>query len=144
MYRIDQCSVFRNTVTVEGWSECEASPVVRYQGRTTISHAEHLLEPGAFRIVAIIWGEQIRHEDISLEFSNGEIIEGPGVVIKHPQDAEYDSILLDFMELTKTGGRILEIGSRARGGHTYYKNLVYPRLEYVGLDIYEGPNVDVI
>jgi hypothetical protein len=40
-------------------------------------------------------------------------------------------------------GRVLEIGSRARSGHDY-KYLVPPDLEYVGVDILPGPNVDVV
>ena len=40
-------------------------------------------------------------------------------------------------------GNILEIGSRARSGNTL-RDLMPAHLDYVGLDIIEGPNVDVI
>jgi hypothetical protein len=44
---------------------------------------------------------------------------------------------------SKPGDRVLEIGSRARSGNTY-RFLVHPDVEYVGIDIAEGPNVDVV
>jgi hypothetical protein len=40
-------------------------------------------------------------------------------------------------------GRVLEIGSRARSG-TVYRGIVPAHLAYTGLDIREGPNVDVV
>jgi SAM-dependent methyltransferase len=40
-------------------------------------------------------------------------------------------------------GRVLEIGSRARSG-TVYRGIVPSHLAYTGLDILEGPNVDVV
>lgn len=40
-------------------------------------------------------------------------------------------------------GKLLEIGSRARSGNEY-KHIVPPGWEYVGFDLVEGPNVDVV
>jgi hypothetical protein len=40
-------------------------------------------------------------------------------------------------------GRLLEIGSRARSGNTY-RHLFPTDIEYVGLDVTDGPNVDVV
>jgi hypothetical protein len=40
-------------------------------------------------------------------------------------------------------GRVLEIGSRARSGTTY-RQILPPQLGYTGLDIVEGPNVDIV
>jgi hypothetical protein len=40
-------------------------------------------------------------------------------------------------------GKVLEIGSRARSGHDY-RHIVPRELEYVGLDILAGPNVDIV
>jgi hypothetical protein len=44
----------------------------------------------------------------------------------------------------RPSGRVLEIGSRARSGNVYRSALVPERWEYIGLDIKEGPNVDVV
>ncbi len=49
-----------------------------------------------------------------------------------------------YEELTKLPeGRILEIGSRSRSGITRTE-LVPSHLEYTGIDIIDGPNVDVV
>lgn len=40
-------------------------------------------------------------------------------------------------------GRLLEIGSRARSGHTR-RSLLPPEWSYVGLDVMNGPNVDIV
>lgn len=46
-------------------------------------------------------------------------------------------------EVRARKGRLLEVGSRARSGHTY-RDLFPSDIEYVGLDVAEGPNVDVV
>ena len=40
-------------------------------------------------------------------------------------------------------GKVLEIGARARSGTTY-RSFIPPHLEYTGLDIVAGPNVDIV
>jgi SAM-dependent methyltransferase len=57
----------------------------------------------------------------------------------------YHKIFRSFIEETerRPAGRILEVGSRARSGNIY-KSLFRNYREYVGLDIIEGENVDVV
>src|SRR5262245_5437120 len=57
----------------------------------------------------------------------------------------YHKIFRSFIEETdrRPAGRILEVGSRARSGNVY-KGLFRNYAEYVGLDIIEGENVDVV
>ena len=57
----------------------------------------------------------------------------------------YHKIFRSFIEETerRPPGRMLEVGSRARSGNVY-KGLFRNFKEYVGLDIIEGPNVDVV
>jgi SAM-dependent methyltransferase len=57
----------------------------------------------------------------------------------------YHKIFRSFIEETERqqAGRILEFGSRARSGNIY-KGLFRNCSEYVGLDIIEGENVDVV
>ncbi len=52
-------------------------------------------------------------------------------------------MLSAFREETSKGGRALEIGSRARSGNTY-RHLLDGNVDYVGMDIAAGPNVDVV
>ena len=44
---------------------------------------------------------------------------------------------------SKAGDRVLEIGSRARSGTTH-RDFVHPDVDYVGIDIADGPNVDIV
>ena len=57
----------------------------------------------------------------------------------------YHKILRSFIEETdrQPAGRILEVGSRARSGNVN-KGLFRNYQKYVGLDIIEGENVDVV
>jgi SAM-dependent methyltransferase len=57
----------------------------------------------------------------------------------------YHKIFRSFIEEAdrRATGRILEVGSRARSGNIY-KGLFRSYAEYVGLDIIEGENVDVV
>jgi SAM-dependent methyltransferase len=57
----------------------------------------------------------------------------------------YHKIFRFFIEETdrRPAGRILEVGSRARSGNVY-KGLFRNYAEYIGLDIIEGVNVDVV
>jgi SAM-dependent methyltransferase len=57
----------------------------------------------------------------------------------------YHTIFRSFIEETdrRPAGRILELGSRARSGNIY-KGLFRSYSEFVGLDIIDGENVDVV
>jgi SAM-dependent methyltransferase len=57
----------------------------------------------------------------------------------------YHKIFRSFIEETerRPAGRILEVGSRARSGNIYKGNFRNYK-EYVGLDVIEGENVDVV
>src|SRR3954470_810057 len=57
----------------------------------------------------------------------------------------YHKIFRSFIDEThrRSAGRILEVGSRARSGNIY-KSIFRNYSEYVGLDIVEGENVDVV
>ena len=59
------------------------------------------------------------------------------------QDTAFSHMSARFTEETKRGGRALEIGSRARSGNSY-RHMVDASVEYVGLDITSGTNVDII
>jgi hypothetical protein len=53
----------------------------------------------------------------------------------------FERLIRDAKDLPR--GRALELGSRARSGTTY-RQFLPPHLEYVGLDIVAGPNVDLV
>lgn len=43
----------------------------------------------------------------------------------------------------RTNAKLIELGSRARSGNTY-RHMFHSGIDYVGVDISEGPNVDVV
>jgi hypothetical protein len=66
---------------------------------------------------------------------------GDRALEEDPSGAVFTEFLARVGKLST--GRVLEIGSRARSGTTY-RQLLPPELDYVGVDIIEGPNVDVV
>ncbi|MEY2426349.1 MAG: hypothetical protein QOI61_1921 [Actinomycetota bacterium] len=85
--------------------------------------------------------------DVGLAFSLSR-----GRVVSEPQPAAValagDESSLLFERFIRSAaelpaGRALELGSRARSGTTY-REFLPAHVDYVGLDIREGPNVDVV
>lgn len=136
---IDICSIFRNTLTIEGSSNYGA-PLLKYKTRkvqqvSTVSGHQ-------FRIVAIIWEDNILLNEIKLVFNNDYTIEDITTCYRDIDD-DYSEMSRQFQALLTSGGRALEIGSRARSGNSY-RSLFPPNVEYVGMDVLMGENVDVV
>ncbi|HER63574.1 MAG TPA: methyltransferase domain-containing protein [Desulfobacteraceae bacterium] len=59
----------------------------------------------------------------------------------------YGAFLPDFFSKLSTSGKrlkVLEIGSRARSGVSNRERYIPSRLDFVGVDIKEGPDVDIV
>lgn len=146
--------VLRGVVIVEGWSEVGA-PALIYDGRLMSSaqspDVRHglsaILGPGAdswgFRTCGLSPETIISHEKLRLVFSDGTIVDAPGIAHETPQEPSDETLLDIFVKETKRGGRLLEIGSRARSGYTY-RHLFSSAVAYTGVDVAAGPNVDVV
>ena len=79
-----------------------------------------------------------------LQFNAGIIIENPGSRFRAPDDCKFELMTTRFRDtVAAEGGRLLEIGSRARSG-TSYRQWFPDIIDYVGIDIADGPNVDVV
>ena len=153
-FHIDTCSVFRNTVFVSGWSEA-GIPSIIYAGQQMESHNDPVVrhdlithfgegsECWGFNITAIIPFPSLQHSEITLRFKDGTNVEFPGSKFRSAQDAALGEMSARFTQATKRGGRALEIGSRARSGNSY-RHMVHDSVDYVGLDITAGENVDVV
>jgi hypothetical protein len=88
-----------------------------------------------------------RVKDIRVTFA---LADGQNIVIddigRHKEKSDpFQSAIADFFERLKVfpGGRLLEIGSRNRSGNVH-RDRVPVGMEYVGLDIVPGDNVDVV
>lgn len=152
-HHIDHFSVYRGMVAVEGWAKA-GTPAVLYRGRPVLLQSHQVHRPDlpqhhgeeadgwGFGLRALVGHSDIQHEDLSLLFPDGTRLDHPGLAFAPTNDA-LDRLLGRFKRSTEAGGRVLEIGSRARSGNTYHQ-FISPNAEYVGLDITDGPNVHVV
>jgi hypothetical protein len=84
-------------------------------------------------------------QTISVTDVYGKHLNGSPKKIQPIQESHHFAEMLEkFLgEVASRKGRLLEIGSRARSGNTY-RHLFPSDIEYIGIDITEGPNVDVV
>jgi len=153
-YHLDICAVFRGALVAEGWSD-SGPPEVFYRDEAVSTRAFHIPRPDViaafgeraaewgFRVGAILSARLPEHHGICLRFPDGEVVSAPGSKFRSPENDGFDTMLQRFRAASQPGDRVLEIGSRARSGNTY-RHLVHPEVEYVGLDVTAGPNVDVV
>ena len=153
LYHLDTCSIFRSILIVDGWSELGA-PEVLYGGQPV--HSTTLSDPrpdvqAAFGERAANWGFRVcaflgphMREPAQLALRFGDtLVTSPGTTHVDQENHQFNTMTQRLQSESKPGDRVLEIGSRARSGNTY-RFLVHPEVEYVGIDIAEGPNVDVV
>lgn len=81
---------------------------------------------------------------IGLTFPNGDRIEKLSEASVPQQDHIAHMVWVNFVaEVNAKGGRLLEIGSRARSGSTI-RDQFGDNIEYIGVDVTDGPNVSVV
>ncbi len=82
---------------------------------------------------------------LAVELADGRMVvdwvPGERAMVGDPAAALFDRFSAELH--ARPPGRVLEIGSRARSGNEY-KHIVPPTWDYVGLDVMEGPNVDLV
>jgi hypothetical protein len=82
--------------------------------------------------------------DIGLTFANGErILRLSEASVPNVDNIAHQVWTKFVAEANAKGGKILEIGSRARSGTTL-RDLFGANLEYIGVDVTDGPNVDIV
>lgn len=154
LYNLDTCSIFRGILVVDGWCELGAPHVfhgsTQFAGTIATIARPDLVEK--FGAKAEKWGFSVsvhlpasvgRCEDLMLIFGGTEIIKTPGSKDDPEENRRFVSMTQRFLADSKAGDRVLEIGSRARSGNTN-RHLVHPDADYIGVDITDGPNVDVV
>ncbi len=150
-YSIDEMFMFREVLFLSGWvlheHEYLASVFVMFHEsvqRVAISGA-----PGAqvqFDLRLAIPAAQYDADIlVGFEFANGArlLLESPSreIWLRDPYHDSFQNFQTIIRQLRN--GCILEIGSRARSGNVY-RDFIPPGVQYVGLDICNGPNVDVV
>lgn len=154
-HHIDIFSVTRGVLVVEGWCE-QGAPTVLLAGKplsmqwgysSSRPDLDAHFHPGAsgwgFRVVANIMVPNISHGDLSLDFGGGQVVEAPGARFSSSENVEFVTMLGQLRDASANGGRMLEIGSRARSGNTY-RHEFSDKVEHVGIDISDGPCVDIV
>lgn len=164
---IDRFMIFCNTVIVDGWCEklCPGQTTIEIEriGSRVGTITEEIHRPDLQEIFggnAGSWGfvarallpsrgsehnvEEALLLRISAPGAEELTIERPSERFPRPGDAEFHDNFTEFVQMVVArGGRVLEIGARARSG-VAVRERFSPPAEYVGLDITPGPNVDVV
>ena len=166
VWRIDACSVYFDRMLVRGWALHGRDPIV---GATLIfdgSGREVRLSsyglassdvaaafPDREHTAQCRFDEWISAplEDLGAPFhlrftlASGATIIGPDALTNAAAGDPYFQCWENFIALLPqfSSGTVLEIGSRARSAITR-RHRIPAHLDYVGLDILAGPNVDVV
>lgn len=105
------------------------------------------LEPRLSQSVEVLIPDAHSTTCIPLAFrmESGELFSEPNPGARALREDPSGAIFYDFLEALKKmdAPRVLEIGSRARSGNTYLSFLP-DDVEYIGVDVKDGPNVDVV
>lgn len=163
-WKIDECSVYFGRLHVRGWCHVAGTTIQSVELRfkeTEVARSLHsygipsadvakAVDPSAERCRFDEWLE-IPTETLGRDFSlrvrladGSEVLTGSAHQNANEGDP-YHVSWVRFLQLLNDipAGAVLEIGSRARSG-VIRRNSIPSRLEYVGLDILPGPNVDVV
>ncbi|WP_396595210.1 methyltransferase domain-containing protein [Brevundimonas sp. R86498] len=81
--------------------------------------------------------------DIGLRLPDGRVIERVQVAEARDISNPHEAFARFIKTVNATGGRVLEIGARARSAITR-RELFSPSVDYIGFDVMAGENVDVV
>lgn len=149
---LDELFVANGLVVATGWCDSPFAPKIAVAGRilpeqmvvrddrpdVPAVHPSVPLKSG-FRICAFL-PEPCDHSSIEVIFADGTALRAQPAKL-----GKLDQLIMRFRELVKEkpDGHMIEIGSRARSGNSY-RHLFEGLKNYTGLDITDGPNVDVV
>jgi ubiquinone/menaquinone biosynthesis C-methylase UbiE len=150
-YSIDEFIAFRDILFLSGAADHKqkqiiAAFVVFHGAVQRISMSANDGQPLRFDLRLTVPADQPdSHIQVGFEFADGSrfLIEVP--YRQSWAEAPTHQVFQTFQAMVRKidRGQILEIGSRARSG-TLYREFIPAGMSYVGLDILEGPNVDVV
>ncbi|GLS45742.1 class I SAM-dependent methyltransferase [Methylobacterium brachythecii] len=154
-YAIDTFAIVRGCIVVTGWTDGRLPSL--YLGKTKLATCAarsprsdlvtlfgERARSWGFRLAAATEEPTVPDGNLSLRWPGGRVT-GPRDAAALPQGRRSMWELLDQFRarVAAAPGPLLEIGSRARSGHSY-RGLFPPTIDYRGLDVKEGPNVDVV
>jgi SAM-dependent methyltransferase len=147
---VDTFTVVRGAVVAVGWTS-GGTPRILYDGKRVSAVRQSVRRQDlidAFGPKAAAWGftlagvTEVPDPDpakLAIRFARNDV-----VPLADLSGRDYGRLFQQFIaRVAERGGSLLEIGSRARSGHVY--RTAFPaEVEYVGLDVMAGPNVDVV
>ena len=154
-FAVDRFTLLDGCVVASGWASgepprllCDSAPVrgasLFVEPRRDLASLFGLkVEPRAFRLCAAL-GPKVRAETLSLHFppdARVPITDVPDAPLPFRRAHEIMSRFI--AAVAAEPGRLVEIGSRSRSGNSY-RGLFPGDLDYVGLDVTDGPNVDLV
>jgi len=97
-----------------------------------------------FSMCAALPLRDINRSKFVLRFNAGITRSDPASGFRAHEDTKFEAMVDTIRgEVAERKGRLLEIGSRARSGTTY-RHWFPSDIDYVGFDITNGPNVDLV
>jgi len=156
-YAVDRFSVLYGVVIVTGWSSDQegGALTILHDGSpiatTTVSEPRPDLEghfgesarQWGFRAYAVLQNLNAPVTKLGVRFPSGLTIGSLSLCAPRADDNSHELFQKFVEEVNSTGGRVLEVGSRARSGVSR-RELFGESVEYTGTDLISGPNVDVV
>lgn len=152
---LDKFAIFGRSLYAEGWAS-DFKPEIYYDGVPLKFDFQKILKPElvsvfgdgsenwGFVIVALLPSDQIDGKKFVIRFNEGIEIENPSSRFSSPEDTGFHAMVDSFRRaVAERKGSMLEIGSRARSGVSY-RSWFPSDINHLGIDITNGPNVDVI
>ncbi|WP_292036775.1 MULTISPECIES: methyltransferase domain-containing protein [unclassified Brevundimonas] len=155
-YNLDQVSILGRALYIGGWARA-LSPRILLDGRDLPFMTERVVradvasffdEPDAatwgFVLVAMLPEGRIDRTRLTVQLRIDVVLTDPARFIIAGEDYAGKALIEGFIsKVHETKGSLLELGSRARSGNSY-RGLFPDDIEYTGIDITSGPNVDVV
>lgn len=151
---VDRLTVIDGVAVATGWSD-GSMPKIVINGMPSLENQIGIRYPRpdvnqalglsgtklGFRVTAILDSSHADNSLLAVKFEDGSILR----VQSTPVASGIEVLTTYFNSQVSAANdpRLIEIGSRARSGN-YYKDR-FPNLkEYLGIDVKEGPNVDLV
>jgi SAM-dependent methyltransferase len=163
-WKVDECSVYFDRLHIRGWCFHSIAPIIQVEAlfpepKSVVPLTSFGLESADVAVAVDSLATHCRFDewlflpseslgrDFKLRFTlqDNILIESGSVIENASKDDPYFRCwdhFIDQLGLVNSG-TVLEIGSRARSAITY-RDFIPKKLEYVGMDILPGPNVDVV
>jgi len=152
---LDRFTVLNQCLIADGWANYQ-DIAAWYDGKPLLLSQMPVRRPdlaGMFGAEAESWGfafcaalpsADVDRTNFRIRLNAKITLDDPARGFRRHDDNKFEAMTQRFRDaVAGTKGQFLEIGSRARSG-VNYKSWFPDDIDYVGIDIAAGPNVDVV